>query len=156
MDITDPQSLDKMNNIIPFKNRQIDYSRPVYVYRNLHKGKENKVFSIKQNNLIVGHATDLLLKNCEFIINKSGQERTRKEKVKNVHGFIKCYIGQDFEFPDLLGIDFCFKISYNPYKDDYFTGESMDFGEYAKLYIKRAELISIGQDGVFANKIEEH
>ena len=39
--------------ITPYKSREIDYSTPVKIYRNLNK--KGKVYSIQQNGLVVGH-----------------------------------------------------------------------------------------------------
>lgn len=71
-----------------YKNRTIDYTKPVRVYRNLH----NKCYSIQQNGIVVAHADEINLKICKFIINKAGQARVRREKTKNVHAFIEGYV----------------------------------------------------------------
>jgi hypothetical protein len=58
------------------------------VYRNLHK----KCWSIKQRGLVVGHADELALKDCECIVNPKGRHRVIKTGVKTVHAYIKGFI----------------------------------------------------------------
>lgn len=57
--------------ITPYKDRVIDYSKPVRVYRDLH----NKCYSIQQNGKVVAHAEQLELKECRFIVNQAGRRR---------------------------------------------------------------------------------
>jgi hypothetical protein len=103
--------------LVPFKNRVLNCSKPVEVYRNLNK--KGKVYSVRQNNLVVGHTTQLVLKDCTFHVNLSGQYRVRTNKRKNVHAWLNGLV-----------VDSCFgtdgsrslpaKIKYNPYEDEWF------------------------------------
>ena len=70
------------------KRYRIDYSKPVKVYRNLHKG----CWSIKQNGLVKAHSDDIHLYNCEFLVNEKNRLKVIKEKRKNVHAFVKGHI----------------------------------------------------------------
>jgi hypothetical protein len=103
-----------------FKRRKIDYSRPVHVYRNLNR--VGKIFSIRQDGLVVGHSEIIYLKNCEFIINKNGQQRARKQQRRNVHAYIIGDLIKEDEFNyksstiNKWGI-----VSYNPFKEDHFV-----------------------------------
>lgn len=71
-----------------YKNRQIDPSKPVYVYRNLHK----KCWSVKQGGVVVGHTEELALKDCVCMVNEKGRQKVLKTGVKNVHAYIKGYV----------------------------------------------------------------
>ncbi len=113
---------------------EIDFSRFVFVYKNLHKD----CWSVKQDGLVKAHATELDLWDCHFQVNQAGRERVLKEKRKNVHAGIKGYIdclGQsDFSVVDQ-------QVTYNPYKYESFvnkeTEEPVFNTSYAKLSAKR-------------------
>ena len=70
------------------KRYEIDYERKVRVYKNLHKD----CWSIKQDGLVKGHATELYLWDCAFQVNKKGRERVLAEKRKNVHAYVIGYL----------------------------------------------------------------
>jgi hypothetical protein len=78
------------NIITPFKNRVIDEKQPVLLYRNLTR--KGRIYSLKQNGLVVAHTTAICLKNVEFVINKAGKKQAIKTKIRNVHAFIKGYV----------------------------------------------------------------
>ena len=120
--------------ITPFKNRAIDTTKPVRVYRNLHSKSEHTKYSIKQNNLVIGHTNDLLLENCTLEVNKNGQERVRREKKKYVHAYVKGYIPKG----QIRAISYG-QVTYNPYQDDGFKVNG--------IITHNASLIHI-QDGV--------
>ena len=100
--------------IEPYKNRVIDESKPVYVYRCLNR--KGYVFSVKQNNLVVAHTDSMVIKNCEFLVNKAGKKRAIKTGVRNVHAFIKGFIG---DFRDIRA-EFSGYLCYHPFKVDAF------------------------------------
>lgn len=64
--------------MITFKNRVIDYSKPVEVYRCLNR--KGFIFSVRQNNFVVAHTAHFVLKDCEFIINEYGKQKYVKQK----------------------------------------------------------------------------
>ena len=78
--------------IISYKNREIDYSKKVRIYRNLNK--RGKVFSVKQNELVVAHIVDssFLMFDCSFIINEKSRWRAIIKKTRNVHAFIEGFL----------------------------------------------------------------
>ena len=93
------------------KRYKIDHSKPVKVYRNLHKG----CWSIKQNGLVKAHSDEVNLFDCNFLVNEKNRQKVIKEKRKNVHAFVKGYI---WNTPFVMvhnGI-----ASYNPYANNYF------------------------------------
>jgi hypothetical protein len=129
-----------------YKNRIINYQEPVRVYRNLSKTIK-EAYSIQQNGLVVAHTDLLELRNCEFIINKNGQERVRREKKKYVHAFV---VGiPKVKLPTHAKLKY--KIKYNPYKDDTFVAVADD----EELPVSGAEVIRINRYGVTAAHIEE-
>ena len=91
------------------KRYRIDYSKPVKVYRNLHKG----CWSIKQNGLVKAHSDEVNLFDCNFLVNEKNRQKVIKEKRKNVHAFVKGYIWN-------TPVDLIKQASYNPYANNYF------------------------------------
>jgi hypothetical protein len=63
----------------------IDPSKPVFVYRNLHKG----CLSVQQDGIVRCHVLNIVLEDVEFRVSKAGQKRVRDEKKKNVHAKVK-------------------------------------------------------------------
>lgn len=97
-----------------YKNRSIDLSQKVMVYKNLHNG----LFSVKQNGLVVAHVKNLVLTNVSFSVSESGRQRVIQEKRKNVHAYV---IGEIVDINrEFLDVDSSIDISYNPYKFKYF------------------------------------
>jgi hypothetical protein len=103
--------------------REIDYSKPVMIYRNLHK----KCWSIQQNGLVVGHSDQVFIKNATFVVRKGGQAKVRATKKKQVHAFVKgtlvakelvvCNAWQSIA--NIAG-KWCHIVKYNPYQNDTF------------------------------------
>jgi len=60
----------------------------VEVYKNLHKD----CFSIREKGKVTGYVEwpdCIYLTNATFVVQPGGRKRVRKEKVKNVHAFVK-------------------------------------------------------------------
>jgi hypothetical protein len=98
---------------------KIDHSKPVKVYRNLHKG----CWSIKQNGLVKAHSDEINLFDCEFLVNEKDRQKVIKQKRKNVHAFVKGYIWN-------TPMDLIKQVSYNPYVRDSFY----DREDYNSIY----------------------
>ena len=88
----------------------------IRAYYNLHK----KCFSVQdyKTGKVVEHTDSLYLSNALFVVRKSGNERVKKEKKKNVHAFVngirsKLKQGMMPEFAS-------YKVRYDPYTMDYF------------------------------------
>jgi hypothetical protein len=107
-----------------YKNRKIQYEKPVLVYRCLNR--KGKVYSIKQNGYVVAHTTSLKLLGCDFIVNESGKERVRKEKQKNVHAFIRGHIVRGQVISNRANCNDYLTVKYNPYKNDSFMVTNFD------------------------------
>lgn len=117
-----PQNKYADDNIVyPNKDRQIDLSKPVQVYKNLHK----KCYSIRQSGLVVAYAQRICLKDCSFIVNKAGQERTRREKKKYVHAWIEGFYSTSGMGTTAARNDLRSEIRYNPYRDDTFICDNL-------------------------------
>ena len=98
------------------KRYKIDHSKPVKVYRNLHKG----CWSIQQNGLVKAHSDKFQLFDCEFLVNEKDRQRVIKTKRKNVHAFVRGYIWNIPTYVDHSGINLIKQASYNPYVNNYF------------------------------------
>ena len=128
-------------NIIPYKNRGIDYSKSVQVYKNLNKPG---FYSIRQNGLVVAHSDYMEIKATKFVVNEIARQKVVSNKRKVVHAWVEGYL-QEHELCT-LGLDLE-EIYYNPYITDKFiyknSGEEVQvakrncviFGE--KVYIAK-------------------
>lgn len=92
----------------------IDPTKKVRVYRNLHKD----CVSVRQDGLVKCHATNVVLKDCKFIVSEAGQRRVRNEKKKNVHAFVEGFV-VDARRTDKLGDFHWSPVYYNPYETDH-------------------------------------
>lgn len=93
-----------------FKGREIDFTQPVRIYKNLHNG----LFSIKQKELVVAHVRTFEITNVDFKVNESGRQRVILEKKKNVHAFVcgrLLKVNAEYEIKPYL-----VKVTYNPYQ----------------------------------------
>jgi len=113
---------------------QIDYSKPVSVYRNLHK----KCWSIKQNGLVKAHTQWASLNECSFVVSQAGRERVLREKKKNVHAFIKGFLNYEE-----IDFDLENQATYNPYKYDSFVDKD------TKEKLTVANAVKLEPSGVF-------
>lgn len=93
--------------MISFKNRTIDSSKPVRVYRNLHKD----CFSVVQGRLVVAHASQVCLRDAEFCVNEKGRQRVILTKRKTVHAWVSGYLDER-RLPAHNRL-----VRYNPYKN---------------------------------------
>ena len=78
-----------------------------------------KVFSIRQDGIVIAHRSNIFLTHSKFIVRESGQKRVRETGHKNVHAFVRGMWDQkDYHtFKDLL---LWRRVSYNPKRDDFF------------------------------------
>lgn len=91
-----------------FKNREVDFARPVSVYRNLTLG----CWSLKQGGVVVAHADSLYMTTEKFKVNLKARDRGLTEGKKYVHAFLVGYLHarQTTLVKDQEGLS----IGYNP------------------------------------------
>lgn len=91
---------------------EIDESKKVEVYYNLHR----KCLSVRQSGKVVGHVDSIELHSAEFVVREAGRQRVLREKVKNVHAFVRGYLVQLQHVPNYAGCSGVKSATYNPYK----------------------------------------
>ena len=113
----------------------------VRVYWNLHK----RCYSIQTRGKswrVSGHAHEVLLSDCTFVVNAGGQQRVRAQRRKNVHAFI---VGRlvgartsfDWKTPTVLwpaAWDEPAVLRYDPYLNDCFQADQNDVLEAQLVY----------------------
>lgn len=104
---------------------KIDYSKKVFVYKNLHKD----CWSIKQDGLVKAHTEEVRMWDCAFQVNAKGRQKVLDEQRKNVHAGIKGYIDNDQQVPS--GVE----VTYNPYKYDSFVDKATELPIYSSLFV---------------------
>lgn len=96
-----------------YKNRTLDLSKPVRVYKNLNNG----MMSIQQNGKVVCHTDYVTLRDVFFKVNETSRQRAIRDKQRNVHAFAcGLVVNFDAQATTTDGND----ISYNPFKKPYF------------------------------------
>lgn len=131
----------------------IDKSKPVRVYRNLHKN----CVSVRQGGIVKCHAENVVLKDCKFIVSAAGQRRVRDEKKKNVHAFIQGYVfdsreadkvvdGSKSDEEILAGDTGWQSVYYNPYSTDHWQLSNVPYDEY----VDTADFCDVWCDNVFS------
>ena len=117
------------NTIIPFKERRIDFKKPVRVFRNLNK--TGRWYSIRQFGKTVAHTNNLLLENCNLIVNQKTKNRIRKTGKKEIHAYVEGFIINKLPITQMD-----FALSYDPFKNDNFVltfnGDSIVHGNKIK------------------------
>jgi hypothetical protein len=112
----------------------INPEKKVRIYRNLNK----KCLSVKQDGIVVCHASEVLLKDCRFIVNAAGQNRVRTEKRKNVHSYVEGFVIDAKEYGNMLPYEWN-ALYYNPYKTDHWiesdSGKYVEFAQLVELNI---------------------
>ena len=98
----------------------------VRIYWNLHK----KVWSVQdiKSNKVVADRQFVTIRDAKFVVRKGGQKRVREEGKKNVHAFAVGYVDDKFNInnikPSPNDANFVWqRVTYNPYKNDYFMLE---------------------------------
>jgi hypothetical protein len=117
----------------------IDPTKPVRVYRNLHK----KCVSVRQGGIVRCHATNVVLKDCRFIVSEAGQKRVRAEGKKNVHAFIEGFVQDARKSLELLDFGW-HAVYYNPYETDRWVMSNYCYD----VYVDRAQWVDVWCDEV--------
>mgnify|MGYP003155020865 FL=1 len=96
--------------------------KKVRVYWNLHK----KCWSVQdvKSGRVVSHRHFITIRDAKFVVRKGGQKRVPQEGKKNVHAFAVGYVDDDYNIDKIKpkpNVNFNWeRVTYNPYKDDYF------------------------------------
>lgn len=116
-----------MHFIQNYKDREINFDKPVDVYRCLQK--KGRVYSIRQQGKVVGHTEVLNLKDVKFVINAYGKKQAIRTKQRNVHAFVRGYIS-DSESGHIL-----YPLSYCPFSKDGFIiqGEQVESSPFVAI-----------------------
>ena len=104
-----------------------------YVYFNLHK----HVWSVMVRGIVQRHATNVCIKDADFVVRPAGHARVIREQRKSVHAFVR---GTDVTHKALGGVAAGpgVQLSYNPYKGPHFyrkdTGEVVESARVVELH----------------------
>ena len=130
-----------------FTDGLLKVARSLFVYRNVHKGKSEHTYSLKDRSTgrVSGHTQSLILKDPVFKVSDKGRDRVRSEGVKNVHAGI---VGTELtKIPK--GLQWI-RITYDPKRDAGFvrrdTKEPVRSAEYARLTPSGVEVSGIPED----------
>ena len=97
----------------------------VRVYWNLHK----KMWSVQdvKSGKVVSHRQFITIRDAKFVVRKGGQKRVRQEGKKNVHAFAVGYVDDEYNIDNIKAKPNprfnWYRVTYNPYKHDYFMLE---------------------------------
>jgi len=97
----------------------------VRVYWNLHK----KMWSVQdvKSGKVVAHRQFITIRDAKFVVRKGGQKRVRQEGKKNVHAFAVGYVNDEYNINNIKAKPNprfnWYRVTYNPYKHDYFMLE---------------------------------
>lgn len=132
-----------------YDNENLEFTGiKVMVYYNLHK----KTFSIQHKGLVITHADYVKLKDVEFRVRKTGKEKVRTEKSKNVHAFVVGKLEDFCKFPcdNLPKESEGNIITYDPYKHDSFVykdnGEPIQNATEVEMINRRNKIFIIKEN----------
>lgn len=127
--------------ITSYKNRSIDYSIPVELYRCLTRS--GNTYSLRQNGKVVGHTSDLEMYFVHFHISRAGKERCRKEQQRNVHAYAEGFLINGYGSKLDIGEKDkpLSKLKYNPYSDKGFMADGKE--------VKYTKFLKINNKGIF-------
>ncbi len=140
--------------IRPYKNREIDPAKPVYVYRNLadkHNGLGK--WSILQGSHVVAHAAELVMvgfgdRRVEFIVRPGGFKRAQAEQAKNVHAFFKGQICPVSSIPEWRKLVIEHVGDFSPVQYDFRRGDRF-FNVNSGEDVADADVALLSRDGAF-------
>ncbi len=98
------------------KDKVLDLSAPVRVFRNLTTKKDTIKYSIWQKGRLVAHATSVHLRDVSFKVLESGRQNTLTLGRKFVHAFVVGYLE-----PQMVNTGDFQAASYTPPKGFFFT-----------------------------------
>lgn len=125
----------KINEITRFKGRKLDAEKPIHIYR------VGKVYSIRQNGIVVGHTTAICMRQCKFVVNDLGKDKTG-------HAYINGYVSDNW---GMVTKQQNVKINYSPFNnlEFYHTVNESNHNVDTAVYC------TIDETGVHASFIKE-
>jgi hypothetical protein len=137
----------------PIYTDALDFARDfagtrVKAYRNLHI-EDRVVYSVVSmtTGLVLAYTEALNLDVVRFVTQRSGRDKVRQERRKNVHAWATGWVSA----PPNIGVD-SFKVTYNPYLDESFVSIGEHTGRRLPIY--RASSVYLGQCGVRAYTLD--
>lgn len=123
----DRERLDSV--LVPYKNRVVDRTRRVRVYRNLNPKRPN--YSIVQDGLVVAHADQIIINKVQFVVSEKGRQRVLATRRKNVHAYAEGFLrgsacGYSVTEPEDTTKRFGMKVTYDPYIAPHFYASDPD------------------------------
>lgn len=113
--------------MVPFRNRTIDPTQPVEVYRNIRR----KDYSVRQKGYVVARADKIVLKEATFVVQEAGRLKVLETGCKNVHAWVRGYVNTKSFRP---GKSFT-SARYNPKKMKAFVDEHGKYVTEARFVI---------------------
>ena len=77
-----------MKTFKSFKGRLINPCVRVEVYKNLNR----QLWSVRQKGYVIGHCTQIYLRDVEYIVGERGRQTVLRERRKNVHAFTRGWV----------------------------------------------------------------
>jgi len=130
---------------------RLNYTKPVYVYRNLRHGRKARpLYSVMQNGRVVRRTHSIMLRNVKFVVREAGRQKVLQEGRKNVHAFAKGFITSSAFGADRHG-RLPITVSYNPYNAGYFfASESGKWTTELARRVYGARCVILNQHGMSA------
>ena len=133
------------NEVYLYKDRTIDISRPMRVFRNKTKGEG--WYSIQQDRRTVAHSTAVCLTNARFVVNDKGRQRVLKTGQKEFHAYIEGYYETSGMGTTAARNDLPVKVEYNPFENDTFVCKNVTIRPFI---VNHARFVICNKDGVRA------
>lgn len=77
-----------------YRGREVRQGEPTWVYRNLMR-TDGPWYSLVQRGVVVAHAREVALHQCEYRVRQGGRRRVLETGVKNVHAFVVGFLWPD-------------------------------------------------------------
>ena len=105
------------------------------LYWNLHKKKWS--LQDRKTGRVQQHVTAYTMYDAKFVVRPAGQAKVRREGKKNVHAFAVGYVAEEQSQDRTFN---WYRVTYNPYKHDYFM---LDGDEVPKDWVGNIHMKSL-------------
>lgn len=120
-----------------YKNRLIDYERPVQIYRCLTR--KGKIYSIRQFGKVVAHTEQFILKDVDLVVKPKAKARVIKTGTREVHAWLEGILIQSLRL-----ISFGWKLAYLPFQHERFFSSKLG-------YIDKASQVYTSEGNIYFN-----